>query len=162
MAVFWDDGPCCVVETDLRFRGAYSPHHQGICKVAQCNIPEDSRLNVAQLKRSFSDFYLCSLLSSRSCRWGETVSLDCGYQRAYCSSPRWYMNSDTQKQRTRKETCSIATSSITNPTWTDPGANPGLRCERPATNRLSRLLPSASYQTLQTPSCQLYFWNYGQ
>jgi hypothetical protein len=30
-----------------------------------------------------------------------------------------------------------ATSSTTNPTWIDPGANPGLRGERPATNRLS-------------------------
>jgi hypothetical protein len=27
--------------------------------------------------------------------------------------------------------------STTNPTWIDPGANPGLRGERPATNRLS-------------------------
>jgi hypothetical protein len=25
-----------------------------------------------------------------SCRWGETMSLKCGHQRAYCSSPRWY------------------------------------------------------------------------
>jgi hypothetical protein len=30
-----------------------------------------------------------------------------------------------------------ATFSTTNPTWIDPGANPGLRGERPATNRLS-------------------------
>jgi hypothetical protein len=30
-----------------------------------------------------------------------------------------------------------ATLSTTNPTWIDPGANPGLRGERPATNRLS-------------------------
>jgi hypothetical protein len=29
------------------------------------------------------------------------------------------------------------TLSTTNPTWIDPGANPGLRGERPATNRLS-------------------------
>jgi hypothetical protein len=27
--------------------------------------------------------------------------------------------------------------STTNPTWTDPGSNPELRSERPATNRLS-------------------------
>jgi hypothetical protein len=27
--------------------------------------------------------------------------------------------------------------STTNPTWTGPGSNPGLRSERPATNRLS-------------------------
>jgi hypothetical protein len=30
-----------------------------------------------------------------------------------------------------------ATLSTTNPTWIDPGANPGLRDERPATNRFS-------------------------
>jgi hypothetical protein len=30
-----------------------------------------------------------------------------------------------------------ATFSTTNPTWIDPGANPGLRGERPVTNRLS-------------------------
>jgi hypothetical protein len=30
-----------------------------------------------------------------------------------------------------------ATLSTTNLTWIDPGANPGLRGERPATNRLS-------------------------
>jgi hypothetical protein len=30
-----------------------------------------------------------------------------------------------------------ATLSTTNPTWIDPGANQGLRGERPATNRLS-------------------------
>jgi hypothetical protein len=30
-----------------------------------------------------------------------------------------------------------ATLSTTNPTWTDPGSSPGLRGERPATNRLS-------------------------
>jgi hypothetical protein len=29
-----------------------------------------------------------------------------------------------------------ATLSTTNPTWKDPGANPGLRGEMPATNRL--------------------------
>ena len=28
-------------------------------------------------------------------------------------------------------------SSTTNPTWTDPGLNPGLRGGRPATNRLN-------------------------
>jgi hypothetical protein len=36
-----------------------------------------------------------------------------------------------------KKTCPSATLSTTNPTCTDPGSNPGLRGERPATNRLS-------------------------
>jgi hypothetical protein len=34
------------------------------------------------------------------------------------------------------KTCSSATLSTTNPTWTDPGSNPGRHSGRPATNRL--------------------------
>jgi hypothetical protein len=37
--------------------------------------------------------------------------------------------------KTRKKICPSATLSTTNPTWTDPGAIPGFRGERPATNR---------------------------
>jgi hypothetical protein len=44
----------------------------------------------------------------------------------------------TGKNRsTRRKTCPSATLSTTNPIWTDPGSNPGLRGKRPATNRLS-------------------------
>jgi hypothetical protein len=32
--------------------------------------------------------------SSSSCWWGEATSLNCGHQRAYCLSPRWYMSMD--------------------------------------------------------------------
>ena len=42
-----------------------------------------------------------------------------------------------ENRGTRRKTCLSATLSTTNPTWTDPGSNPGLRSERPATNRLS-------------------------
>jgi hypothetical protein len=42
-----------------------------------------------------------------------------------------------ENRRTRRKTCPSATLSTTNPTWFDPAANPGLRGERPATNRLS-------------------------
>jgi hypothetical protein len=38
---------------------------------------------------------------------------------------------------TRRKTRSCATLSTTNPILIDPGANPGLRGERPATNDLS-------------------------
>ena len=38
-----------------------------------------------------------------------------------------------ENRNTRGKTCPSATLSTTNPTWTDPG----LRGERPATNRLS-------------------------
>jgi hypothetical protein len=42
-----------------------------------------------------------------------------------------------ENRRTRRETRTSATLSTTNLTWTDPGANPGLHIERPATNHLS-------------------------
>jgi hypothetical protein len=42
-----------------------------------------------------------------------------------------------ENRRTQRKSCPSATLSTTNPTWIDPGANPGLRDERPATNDLS-------------------------
>jgi hypothetical protein len=42
-----------------------------------------------------------------------------------------------ENRSTRRKTCPSATLSTTNPTWTDPGSNPGLSGERPVTNRLS-------------------------
>jgi hypothetical protein len=42
-----------------------------------------------------------------------------------------------ENRSTRGKTYPSATLSTTNPTWTDPGSNPGLCGERPATNRLS-------------------------
>jgi hypothetical protein len=49
---------------------------------------------------------------------------------------RW--NEDWQgKPKYSKKTCPDATLSTTNPTWPDPGSNPGRRGGKPATNRLS-------------------------
>jgi hypothetical protein len=42
-----------------------------------------------------------------------------------------------KNQSTRGKTCPSATLSTTNPTWTEPESNPGLRSGRPAANRLS-------------------------
>jgi hypothetical protein len=36
-----------------------------------------------------------------------------------------------ENQNTRRKTCPNATLSITNPTWTDPGSNMGLRGDEP-------------------------------
>jgi hypothetical protein len=76
--------------------------------------------------------------------WGETKSLNCCHYRTHCSSLRWYeLESDGGmtlagvNRRIRRKTCPSANMSTANPTWIDPGANPGLRVERPATNRLS-------------------------
>jgi hypothetical protein len=42
-----------------------------------------------------------------------------------------------ENRSTRGKPCPSTTLSTTNPTWTDPRSNPGLRDGRPATNRLS-------------------------
>jgi hypothetical protein len=42
-----------------------------------------------------------------------------------------------ENRSTRGKTCPSATLSARNPTWTDPGSNPGLRGEKPANYRLS-------------------------
>jgi hypothetical protein len=42
-----------------------------------------------------------------------------------------------ENRSTPGKTCPSATLSTTNPTWTKPGSNPGLRGARPAANRLS-------------------------
>jgi hypothetical protein len=49
-----------------------------------------------------------------------------------------------------------ATLSTTNPTWIDPGANPGLRGERPATNRLSH--GTAYCPFYSSYIFQLHYW----
>jgi hypothetical protein len=74
------------------------------------------------------------------------MCLSCGFglRRACCSSPRWCMTVchggmilSGGNRRTRRKNYPSATLSTTNPTWTDLGANPGLRGERPVTSRLS-------------------------
>ena len=42
-----------------------------------------------------------------------------------------------ENRSNRGKTCPTATLSTTNPNWIEPGSNPGLRGERPVTNRLS-------------------------
>jgi hypothetical protein len=57
-----------------------------------------------------------------------------------------------ENRSTGGKTCPSATLSTTNPTWTDPESNPGLRGGRPATNRLS-------HDTAWRLSCSIsLFW----
>jgi hypothetical protein len=50
---------------------------------------------------------------------------------------RWNEIDKENPKYSEKKNCPSTTLSITNPTWTDPGSNPGLRGESPGTNRLS-------------------------
>jgi hypothetical protein len=47
------------------------------------------------------------------------------------------MKLTVENRSTRGKTSPSAALSTTNPTWTDPGSNPGFRGGKPATNRLS-------------------------
>jgi hypothetical protein len=42
-----------------------------------------------------------------------------------------------ENRSTQRKTCPSVNLSTTNPTWTDPGSNPGFRGEGPTTKRLS-------------------------
>jgi hypothetical protein len=78
-------------------------------------------------------------------RWWVRPKRGCLLTLAYYAFPRWYefwtatveWYIDGENRRTRRKTCPSATLSTTNPTWIDPGTNPGLRGERLATNDLS-------------------------
>jgi hypothetical protein len=53
-----------------------------------------------------------------------------------------------ENRRTRIKTCPSDTLSTTNPTWIDPGANPGLRGERPAINDLSHGMDKKDFKII--------------
>jgi hypothetical protein len=58
-----------------------------------------------------------------------------------------------ENRSTRGNTSPSVTLSTTNPTWTDPGSNPGLRGGRPASNRLSHRTPMLSRLPFQVFMC---------
>jgi hypothetical protein len=57
-----------------------------------------------------------------------------------------------ENRSTQGKTCPSATLSTTNPTWTEPGSNPGLRGGRPATNCLSHGTALTRGLSNQTPT----------
>jgi hypothetical protein len=72
-----------------------------------------------------------------------------------------------ENRRTRGKTCPSVTFSITNPTWTDPGLNPGPRGGRPAANRLSHGTAIGGFHSFEQSSgseqhnayiFRVYFW----
>jgi hypothetical protein len=109
-------------------------------------------LTAASMTMTVDDRRFRDACSCLTCREAGTMSLNCGHQRAYCSTPRSYMSMEShggmiltgKTRRTLRKTCASATLSTTNPTRTDPGAKPRLRGERPATQ------PPEPWHGLQT------------
>jgi hypothetical protein len=66
----------------------------------------------------------------------------------WTATVEWFI--DRGKQKNSEKPCASATLSTTNPTWIDPGANPGLRGERSAANDLSH--------GTATDRCIIYLW----
>jgi hypothetical protein len=83
-----------------------------------------------------------------------------GHKLAYSICPMWlwgwsiWWYEDWQgKLKYSVKTCPSATLSITNPTWPDPGSNPGLRGGKPATNRLTMARPMLKIHTFMCLLC---------
>jgi hypothetical protein len=70
----------------------------------------------------------------------------------YGAMVEWYFAGETEELG---ENLPSATLSTTIPTWIDPGVNPGLRGERPATNRLSHDMAYCYNYLNQTQSSPL-------
>jgi hypothetical protein len=103
--------------------------------------------------RPFNDLCHLALIESnyvfceRNCILGDGVQT--GSTRhvchllAYCTCPGWlwgwrtWWNEWQGKPKYSEKTYPGATLSTTNPTWPDPGLNPGRRGGKPATNRFS-------------------------
>jgi hypothetical protein len=97
--------------------------------------------------------------------WGGTKSLSTAATSCLLYKPhdRWgwlwsnWWNKDWQgKPKYSEKKCLSATLSTTNPTWPDPDSNPGCRCGKPATNRLSYDAASLDcYMSWRKPVCGL-------
>jgi hypothetical protein len=97
-------------------------------------------------------------LSTFFFKWGGTKSARyCGNFWPIVQAPdeRWgwlwsnWWNEDWQgKPKYSEKTCPSATLSTTNPTWLDPGSNPGLRGGKPATFLSTCLWTELKHQTI--------------
>jgi hypothetical protein len=65
----------------------------------------------------------------------------------------------TGKSRITRRKCASATLSTTNPTWIDPGTDPGLRVESLVTNRLSHGMAITEYNGPLSPERHAVYGN---
>jgi hypothetical protein len=133
-----------------------------ICTLLNCLLwwqPNTPDAQMECITRRLSDRWSCSFLCTAHASAmlllrlffflgggvGQTQAWMPAFVLAHYAFPRWYEFGDRrwndvltgENRRTRRKSCPSATLSSTNPTWIDPGANAGLRGERPATNDLS-------------------------
>ena len=53
------------------------------------------------------------------------------------NTEHWWSDTDKKKYNTLRKTCTNATLTTINPTWSGLGLNPDLHSDRPATNSLT-------------------------
>jgi hypothetical protein len=80
--------------------------------------------------------------------WRSTVEIHCVMILIAKNRRRW------------REPCPSATSSTTDPTWTDPNGNPGVLGERPAANRLSHGTAFVAVKIVSCCHCCYWVNNY--
>jgi hypothetical protein len=108
---------------------------RGEASCAMITIPSSTTFN--QIKREHRHRSLCYHIFVDRARLRLRTAATNGYivlspDDIYMSMKPWW-NDDTD--RGNRRTYPSATLSTTNPTWTDPGANPCLRCRWQTTNR---------------------------
>jgi hypothetical protein len=140
--VFWDVLPCKIF-VERRVRGTpccwsqHVPLRRPSTIILHGSTSQKTNLNLS-LGRFLKKLIKQEIVSCKTYKLlkeQHSLHIFTLHQRAYCSSCRWYMSIESHggiiltggNRRTRRETCPSATSSTTNPTWTDPGAKPDFR-----------------------------------
>jgi hypothetical protein len=116
-------------------------------------FPDEGHLSISSQRSTVPIFftickicYLFFIEGPRSRFYGRTAALwligqPCDEDDVFSAFPFWWstggMKLTGENRSTGGKTCPSTTLSTTNPTWTDPGSNPGLRGESPVTNTLS-------------------------
>jgi hypothetical protein len=72
-------------------RGSFTRHLILTLRMCGAAPPLPTYFHGALLSR-YTNVFMTWWLIDWACRWSETTSLNCGHQRAYSSSPRWYMS----------------------------------------------------------------------
>jgi hypothetical protein len=136
------------------------PHMKRIkASVRLVGVPvETQQSNFANLSQN--TFFLILRIVAGGVQTGSTRHR--GHLLSYCACPGWLWgwriirwNEDWQgKPKYSEKPFPSATLSTTNPTWPDPGSNPGRRGGKPATNRLSHGAAKSEHLPLE-PNCSV-------